>query len=112
MRRKPAKNSVVDVGVSGTVCAFTSSSSVTRYESPTLVATAANAGRQLFETVERSEQNAERMNVREQRAESQQVEETPLDVLDAGTKIAEENDAMSARLDYQTVAPLQVCGHE
>jgi hypothetical protein len=72
-------------------------------ESPTLVAKVANAGRKLFDTVERSEQNTELVNVREQRAESQQVEETYLVVLEVRTKIAVENDSMSARLGNRTV---------
>ncbi|WP_227356110.1 hypothetical protein [Haladaptatus salinisoli] len=42
-------------------------------DSPNLAAEAANAGRQLFETVQRSEQNTELVNFREKRAESQQV---------------------------------------
>ncbi|WP_433630967.1 hypothetical protein [Halomicrococcus sp. NG-SE-24] len=68
------------------------------------MAEAANAGRQLVDTVERSEQNTALVNFRKQRAESQQVEANYLDVLEAGQKIAEENDAMIARLDYRTVA--------
>ena len=55
-------------------------------ESPNLAAEAANPGHQLFETVERSEQNTVLVNVREQRAESQQAEEKYLDVLEAGEK--------------------------
>jgi hypothetical protein len=49
--------------------------------SPNLAAEAATAGRQLFETVQRSEQNTELVNFREKRAESQQVEDKYLDVL-------------------------------
>ena len=81
-------------------------------ESPNLVAEAANAGRQLVDTVERSEQNTELVNVREQRAESQQVEAKYLDVLEAGQKIAAENDAMIARLDYRKVATHYGCAYK
>ncbi|WP_433633690.1 hypothetical protein [Halomicrococcus sp. NG-SE-24] len=52
------------------------------------------------------------MNVREQRAESQQVEAKYLDVLEAGQKIAEENDAMIARLDYRKVATHYGCAYK
>ena len=44
-------------------------------DSPTLAAEASNARRQLFETVQRPEQNTELVNFREKRAESQQVED-------------------------------------
>jgi uncharacterized coiled-coil protein SlyX len=55
-----------------------------RYDdnSPNLVAEASNAGRQLFETIQRSEQNTELVNFREKRAKSQQVEDKYLDVLE------------------------------
>ncbi|WP_433630976.1 hypothetical protein [Halomicrococcus sp. NG-SE-24] len=76
------------------------------------MAEAANADRQRFDTVERSEQNTELVNFREQRAESQQVEAKYLDVLEAETKIAEENDAMIARLDYRTVAAHYGCAYK
>mgnify|MGYP006302297843 CR=1 FL=1 len=69
-------------------------------------------GTQRADAVERSEQNTELVNVRKQRAESQQVEAKYLDVLEAGQKIAEENDAMIARLDYRTVATHYVCAYK
>ncbi|WP_227378084.1 hypothetical protein [Haladaptatus halobius] len=51
-------------------------------DSPNLVAEASNAGKQLFETIQRAEQNTELVNFREKRAESQQVENKYLDVLE------------------------------
>jgi hypothetical protein len=49
---------------------------------PILAAEASNAGRQVFETVQRWEQNTELVNSREKRAESQQIEDKYLDVLE------------------------------
>lgn len=71
-------------------------------ETENLVAEAANAGRQLVETIERSEQNTELVTVPEQRAESQQVEETPLAVLEAGKEIADERRSMTERRTLQS----------
>ncbi|WP_433632643.1 hypothetical protein [Halomicrococcus sp. NG-SE-24] len=71
-------------------------------ETEDLVAEAANAGRQRFETVERSEQNTALVNFREQRAEYQQVEAKYLDVLEAGRKIADERKSMTERRTLQS----------
>ncbi|RBI60312.1 hypothetical protein DMJ13_18420 [halophilic archaeon] len=77
-------------------------------EVPNLAAAAANAGRQCFQTVERSEQNTELVNFCEQSAESQQVEEISRH---AGSQDEdrEENDAMIARMDYRMVATHYGC---
>ena len=57
-------------------------------DSPNLAAEATNAGRQLFETVQRSEQNTGLVNFREKRAESQQVEDKYLNVLEHAKNVA------------------------
>ena len=73
-------------------------------DSPNLAAEATNVGCQLFETVQRSEQNTELVNFREKRAESQQVEDKYLDVLEHAKNVAKTNDVMVARLGYREVA--------
>ncbi|WP_435159848.1 hypothetical protein [Haladaptatus sp. DFWS20] len=80
--------------------------------SPNLAAEATNAGRQLFETIQRSEQNTELMNFREKRAESQQVEDKYLDVLEHAKNVAKTNDAMVARLGYREVATHYGCAYK
>jgi DNA integrity scanning protein DisA with diadenylate cyclase activity len=81
-------------------------------DSPNLVAEASNVGRQLFETVQRSEQNTELVNFREKRAESQQVEDKYLNVLEHAKKVAEANDVMVARLGYREVATHYGCAYK
>ncbi|WP_227377235.1 hypothetical protein [Haladaptatus halobius] len=81
-------------------------------DSPNLVAEASNAGKQLFETVQRSEQNIELVNFREKRAESQQVEDKYLNVLEHAKKVAKTNDVMVARLDYREVATHYGCAYK
>ncbi|GAA0249584.1 hypothetical protein ACFFQF_31775 [Haladaptatus pallidirubidus] len=81
-------------------------------DSPNLVAEASNAGRQLFETVQRSEQNTELVNFREKRAESQQVEDKYLDVLEHAKNVAKTNDVMVARLGYREVATHYGCAYK
>ncbi|MFH5801860.1 hypothetical protein [Haladaptatus sp. CMAA 1911] len=65
-------------------------------DSPNLAAEATNAGRQLFETIQRSEQNTELVNFREKRAESQQVEDKYLNALEHAKNVAKTNDVMVA----------------
>jgi hypothetical protein len=72
-------------------------------DSPNLAAEAANASRQLFETVQRSEQNTELLNFREKRTESQQVEDKYLNVLEHAKNVAKINDSMVARLGYRVM---------
>ncbi|WP_227380256.1 hypothetical protein [Haladaptatus halobius] len=81
-------------------------------DSPNLVAEASNAGRQLFETVQRSEQNTELVNFREKRAESQQVEDKYLNVLEHAKNVAKTNDVMVARLGYREVATHYGCAYK
>jgi vacuolar-type H+-ATPase subunit I/STV1 len=81
-------------------------------DSPNLTAEAANAGRQLFETVQCSEQNTELINFREKRAESQQVEDKYLDVLKHAKNVAKTNDVMVARLGYRDVATHYGCAYK
>ncbi|WP_423743125.1 hypothetical protein V5735_00225 (plasmid) [Haladaptatus sp. SPP-AMP-3] len=81
-------------------------------ESPNLAAEATNAGRQLFETIQRSEQNTELMNFREKRAESQQVEDKYLNVLEHAKNVAKTNDVMVARLGYREVATHYGCAYK
>ena len=78
--------------------------------SSNLVAEAANAGRQLVDTAERSEQNTELVNVREQRAESQQVEEKYLDMLD--TESMETVPGEEHKLDEVTFVLLVVANNQ
>jgi DNA integrity scanning protein DisA with diadenylate cyclase activity len=81
-------------------------------DSPNLVAEASNAGRQLFETIQHSEQNTELINFREKRAESQQVEDKYLNVLEHAKKVAETNDVMVARLGYREIATHYSCAYK
>ncbi|WP_435157505.1 hypothetical protein [Haladaptatus sp. DFWS20] len=81
-------------------------------DSPNLAAEAANAGRQLFETVQRSEQNTELVNFREKRAESQQVEDKYLNVLEHAKNVAKTNDVMVAQLGYREVATHYGCAYK
>jgi DNA integrity scanning protein DisA with diadenylate cyclase activity len=81
-------------------------------DSPNLTAEAANAGRQLFETVQRSEQTTELVNFREKCAESQQVEDKYLDVLEHAKNVAQTNDVMVARLGYREVATHYDCAYK
>ena len=81
-------------------------------ESPNLAAEATNAGRQLFETVQRSEQNTELVNFREKRAESQQVEDKYLDILKHAKNVAKTNDVMVAQLGYREVATHDGCAYQ
>jgi hypothetical protein len=81
-------------------------------DSPNLVAEASNAGRQLFETVQRAERNTELVNFREKRAESQQIEDKYLNVLKHAKNVGEANDVMVARLDYQEVATHYGCAYK
>ncbi|WP_254663340.1 hypothetical protein [Haladaptatus sp. W1] len=81
-------------------------------DSPNLAAEATNAGRQLFETIQRSEQNTELVNFREKRAESQQVEDKYLDVLEHAKNVAKTNDVMVARLGYREVATHYGCAYK
>ena len=80
--------------------------------STNLVAEASNVGRQLFETIQRSEQNTELVNFREKRAESQQVEDKYLDVLEHAKNVAKTNDVMVARLGYREVATHYGCAYK
>ena len=70
-----------------------------------------NADRQLFETIQRSEQNTELVNFREKRAESQQVEDKYLNVLEHVKNVAKTNDVMVARLGYREVATHYGCAY-
>ncbi|MFC6764645.1 hypothetical protein [Natrinema soli] len=81
-------------------------------ESDNLAVEASNVGRQLFETVQRSEQNTELMNFREKRAESQQVEDKYLAVLQAGKNLAAEHETMVARMGYRKVATRYGCAYK
>ncbi|SIR97755.1 hypothetical protein SAMN05421858_4916 [Haladaptatus litoreus] len=81
-------------------------------ESDNLAAEASNVGRQLFETVQRSEQNTELMNFREKRVESQQIEDKYLAVLEAGQKLAAENETMIVRMNYRKVATHYGCAYK
>jgi chromosome segregation ATPase len=81
-------------------------------DSTNLVAEASNAGKQLFETIQRSEQNTELVNFREKRAESQQVEDKYLNVLEHAKNVAQTNDVMVARLGYREVATHYGCAYK
>ncbi|WP_435158414.1 hypothetical protein [Haladaptatus sp. DFWS20] len=81
-------------------------------DSPNPATEASNAGRQLFETVQRAEQNTELVNFREKRAESQHVEDKYLDVLEHAKNVAKTNDVMVARLGYREVATHYDCAYK
>jgi hypothetical protein len=61
--------------------------------------------------VQHSEQNTELVNFREKRAESQQVEDEYLDVLEHAKNVAKTNDVMVARLGYREVATHYGCAY-
>ncbi|SIR96852.1 hypothetical protein SAMN05421858_4835 [Haladaptatus litoreus] len=62
--------------------------------------------------MQRSEQNTELVNFREKRAESQQVEDKYLDVLEHAKNVAKTNGVMVARLGYREVATHYSCAYK
>lgn len=85
---------------------------MTDEDDPTMVAEAANAAGELYDTMERARQNAGLLDFREKRPETVSVTEKYLKVLGRAEEKADEEESNTVYLNYREVATHYGCAYK